>query len=249
MFTKRIFTICSQSMGFTTIFTIFTQMLCSLFLFFLFTIYTQGNWVAGSPLFPSLQCFFFCLNSICQQRELPLFLVACGREILFILFYSVLRREGWPLQFFFFCLNFICQQWELPLFLVACGREILFILFYSLLGREGWPGLPLFLITFEGILGLVELPGVPLLLAFRVGGFEDIFLLVAGVTFISGYEYVLKDEGMGWGKVLLYLGIWGTPSSVSYAAVTHTTSRRRMSASVGGEERVVRMTLTTEGSE
>ena len=56
-------------------------------------------------------------------------------------------------------------------------------------------------------------------------------------------------EGLGWGKVLLYLGIWGTPSSVSYAAVTHTTSQRRTSAFLGGEERVVRMTLTSEGSE
>ena len=37
---------------------------------------------------------FFCLNSICQQRELPLFLVACAREILFILLYSLLGREG-----------------------------------------------------------------------------------------------------------------------------------------------------------
>ena len=87
-------------------------------------------------------------------------------------------------------------------------------------------------------------------MAIRVGGFEDIFfLLVAGVTYISGYEYVLKDEGLGWGKVLLYLGILRTPSLVSYAAVTHTTSRRRMSAFVGGEERVVRMTLISEGSE
>ena len=88
------------------------------------------------------------------------------------------------------------------------------------------------------------------MLATRVGGFEDIFfLLVAGVTFISGYGYLFKDEGLGWGKVLLYLGIWGTPSLVSYAAVTHTTSRRRMSAFVGGEGRAVRMTLTSEGSE
>ena len=41
----------------------------------------------------------------------------------------------------------------------------------------------------------------------------------------------------------------GAPSLVSYAAVTHTTSRRRMSAFVGGKERVVRMTLISEGSE
>ena len=41
MFARRVFTICSQSAGFTTIFTIFTQMLCSLFLFFLLTIYTH----------------------------------------------------------------------------------------------------------------------------------------------------------------------------------------------------------------
>ena len=94
MFARHIFTVCSQSASFTTIFTIFTQMLCFLFLFLLFTIYTQGNWVAGSPLFPALQFFFFCLNSICQQQELPLFLVACGRGILFILFYSLLGREG-----------------------------------------------------------------------------------------------------------------------------------------------------------
>ena len=87
------------------------------------------------------------------------------------------------------------------------------------------------------------------MLAIRVAGLEDIFfLLVAGVTFISGYEDVLKYEGLGWGKVLLYLGIWGTPSLVSYAAVTHTTSRRGTSAFVGGKERVVRMTLTSEGS-
>ena len=59
MFARRVFTICSQSAGFTIIFTIFTQMLCSLFLFFLFTIHTQGNWVAGSPLFLSLQFSFF----------------------------------------------------------------------------------------------------------------------------------------------------------------------------------------------
>ena len=56
-------------------------------------------------------------------------------------------------------------------------------------------------------------------------------------------------EGLGWGKVLLYLEKGGTPSLVSYAAVTHTTSRRRMSAFLGGEERVVRMTSTSEGSE
>ena len=98
MFARRVFTICSQSVGFTTIFTLFTQMLCPLFLFFLFTIYTQGNWVAGSSLFLSLQFFFFCLNSICQQRELPLFLVACGREILFILFW---RGKGdWGYLYF-----------------------------------------------------------------------------------------------------------------------------------------------------
>ena len=36
---------------------------------------------------------------------------------------------------------------------------------------------------------------------------------------------------------------------VSYAAITHTTSQRRMSAFVGGKGRVVRMTLTSEGSE
>ena len=49
-------------------------------------------------------------------------------------------------------------------------------------------------------------------------------------------------EGLGWVKVLLYLGIWGTTSLVPYAAVTHTTF-------LGGEERVVRMTSTSEGSE
>ena len=88
------------------------------------------------------------------------------------------------------------------------------------------------------------------MLAIRVGGFGDIFFLsVAGVIFYSGYEYVLKDEGLGWGKVLLYLGVSGTPSLVSYAAVTHTTSRRRMSTFVGGEGRVVRMTLISEGFE
>ena len=36
---------------------------------------------------------------------------------------------------------------------------------------------------------------------------------------------------------------------VSYAAVTHTTSRRRTRAFLGGEERMVRMTSTSEGSE
>ena len=61
-------------------------MLCSLFLFFLFTIYTHGDWVAGSPLFLSLQFFLFYLNAICQQRELPLFLVAvAGKFFSFLL--------------------------------------------------------------------------------------------------------------------------------------------------------------------
>ena len=51
------------------------------------------------------------------------------------------------------------------------------------------------------------------------------------------------------GEVLLYLGIWGTPFSVSYVAATHTTSQRRTSAYLGGEGKVVRMALTSEGSE
>ena len=46
--------------------------------------YIHWNWVVGSPLFLSLQFFFFYLSSICQQRELPLFLVAvAGKFFLF----------------------------------------------------------------------------------------------------------------------------------------------------------------------
>ena len=51
-----------------------------------------------------------------------------------------------------------------------------------------------------------------------------LILLVAGVTFISGYEYGDKDTYFiycskdGVGEVLLYLGDWRTPISVSYAA-------------------------------
>ena len=63
------------------------------------------------------------------------------------------------------------------------------------------------------------------MLATKVGGFKDIFfLLVPGVTFTVGYRYVDKDRcfiyylRLGWGRFLLYLGNWGTPFSVSYAA-------------------------------
>ena len=57
---------------------------------FIYNIHTQRNWVAGSPLFPSLQFFLFHLNSICQQRELPLFLVAVAGKFFSFLFYSLL---------------------------------------------------------------------------------------------------------------------------------------------------------------
>ena len=60
---------------------------------FIYNIHTQGNWVGGSPLFPSLQFFLFYLNSICQQRELPLFLVAVAGKFFSFLFYSLLGRE------------------------------------------------------------------------------------------------------------------------------------------------------------
>ena len=58
---------------FTIIFTIFTQILCSLFSSFSF-IYNmhRGNWVAGSPLFLTLQILLYFLKSIHQQLELPL---------------------------------------------------------------------------------------------------------------------------------------------------------------------------------
>ena len=51
-----------------------------------------------------------------------------------------------------------------------------------------------------------------------------LLLLVAGVTFVSGYEYEGKDTYFiyyskdGMREVLLYLGDWRTPFLVSYAA-------------------------------
>ena len=83
MFARRVFTICSQSAGFTTIFTIFTQMLCSLFLFF-FIYNIQGNWVAGSPLFLSLQFFSFALIlSASNGSYLYFLLLVAGKFFLF----------------------------------------------------------------------------------------------------------------------------------------------------------------------
>ena len=71
-FTRRVFTIFSQSAFYNNFYTIHTDTLFPVFLlFFLLTIYTG---VAGSPLL--LRYNFFCsflfLKSICQQRELPL---------------------------------------------------------------------------------------------------------------------------------------------------------------------------------
>ena len=62
-------------------------------------------------------------------------------------------------------------------------------------------------------------------------------------------RYFIYYWRVGQGEVLLYLGIWGTPFSVFYAAVSHTTSRRRTSAFLGGEGSVVRMASTSESSE
>ena len=60
------------------------------------------------------------------------------------------------------------------------------------------------------------------------------------------FIYFSRD---GAGEVLLYLRDWRTPISVSYAAafrtigcVAQTTTRRRASAYVSGEWRVVRTT-------
>ena len=82
VFAKRRFTITfttgsqgaySQSVRrahFTTIFTIFTQILCSLVFFFLFYLhYAQGELGSGLTFFLALQILLYFYKSICQQRE------------------------------------------------------------------------------------------------------------------------------------------------------------------------------------
>ena len=61
---------------FTMLFTIFSQILCSLFSFFSF-IYNihRGIWVAGSPLFWRYKFFCILPKSICQQWEFLYYLL------------------------------------------------------------------------------------------------------------------------------------------------------------------------------
>ena len=172
-----------------------------------------------------------------------------------------IHRGNWvagsPLFFryeFFCCTLILSASNGSYLYFLLLWQGNSFLFFYSFLGREGWLGSPLFLVTEEGLQGFREYPGLPLFLATRVEGFKDIFLSVAGVTFISGYKYVDKGRyfiyywRVGKRKVVLYLGIWGTPFLVFYAAITHTTSRRRTSAFWGSEGRVVRTTSISESS-
>ena len=73
-------------MFYNNFYNIHTDALFPVLILFIYNIHTPGNWVAGSPLILSLQFFLFYLNSICQQREFPLFLVAvAGKFFSFLL--------------------------------------------------------------------------------------------------------------------------------------------------------------------
>ena len=78
LFAKRVF--------YNNLYNIRTDALFPVLILVIYNIHTEGNWVAGSPLFLSLQFFLFYHNSFCQQRELPLFLVAvAGKFFSFLL--------------------------------------------------------------------------------------------------------------------------------------------------------------------
>ena len=74
---------------FTTIFTIFIQILCSVFhlSFFIYNIHRDS----GLTFIATLQILFLFLKTICQQRELPLLYVAAAVKLV-LFFYFVLRR-------------------------------------------------------------------------------------------------------------------------------------------------------------
>ena len=68
---------------------------CSVPRSYSFYLQYTGEWGSGLTFISFATILFFCLNSICQQQELPLFLVACGREILFILFWGGKGDRGY----------------------------------------------------------------------------------------------------------------------------------------------------------
>ena len=78
-FAKRVF--------YNNLYNIHTDTLSPVLILFIYNIHTQGglgNWLT---YILSLHILWLCLNSTCQQRELPLFLVAvAGKFLSFLLF-------------------------------------------------------------------------------------------------------------------------------------------------------------------